>query len=102
MLLVVAEAINKGIPNLTRVRQIATMVAIAPHAPASSPERGIEEPVRAHREALHPTRERIGIVRLDDEMQVIVLDRELHDAKVLAPGPANRALERGIERLRPE
>jgi hypothetical protein len=48
---------------------------------------------------MHAAREGIAVVGLDDEMEVIVLHRELHDAKVLATRPAHRALEGRVQRL---
>ena len=94
VLLVIREAVDERVAHLACAREIATVVAIAPHTPAAAAERGVEEAIGAHGEALHAARERIAVVGLDDEMQVIVLDGELDDAKVVATRPANRVLER--------
>jgi hypothetical protein len=64
--------------------------------------RGVEEAIGAHGEALHPSRQRVAVVGFDDEMKVIVLDGEFHDAKVITASPANRALEGLEQRLRTE
>ena len=102
MFFVICEAIDERVANLARAREIATVVAISPDAPTPAAERSIEEAIRADGEALHPTRESGIVLRLDDEMQMIVLHRELHDAEVVSPSPANGALERCEERLRAE
>src|SRR3954447_16776062 len=79
VLLVILEAVNKGISHLTRAREIAAVVAVAPDATPSAPERGVEEAIGAHREALHAASERVVVVGFDDEMQMVVLDRVLDD-----------------------
>src|SRR5207249_52743 len=95
---VVVQAVNQGIADLPWVREIATMIAVGPYAPASASDGGVEKAIRAHGEALHAAREGVVVVGLDDEMEVIVLDGELDDAKVLPARSANRALECGEER----
>src|SRR5262249_35074554 len=102
MLLVVRNAINEGVPNLARAREIAPVIAIAPNAPTPAPRRCVEESIRAHRERFHPARERAFVVRLDDQMNVIVLDRELDDVEVVPPRRAKRALERLVKTLTPK
>jgi hypothetical protein len=81
---------------LAGAREVATVVAIAPDAPTAAAERSVQEAIGAHREALHPPREPVVVVGLDDEVQVVVLYRELHDPKVCATCPADCALE-GVE-----
>src|SRR5690348_11994443 len=73
VLLVVVEAVDERIADLARTREIATVVAIGPNLTASAAQGGVEQPIRADREALHAAREGALVVRLDDEVQVVVL-----------------------------
>ena len=102
VLLVVLKAVHEGIAHLACAREIAPVVAIGPHTTSPAPCRRVEEAISAHGEALHAAGERIAVVGLDDEMEVIVLDGELDDAKVVAPRPANRVLEGKEQRKRME
>jgi hypothetical protein len=44
----------------------------------------IDRPGEPDRQSLHPARERTAIYRLDDEVDVISLDGELHDPETIA------------------
>jgi hypothetical protein len=57
-----------------------------------------DELVQETREALHPARERDGVVGLDDEVQVIVLDGELEHAESFRRGAADLARKTTIVR----
>ena len=83
VLLVVREAVHEGIADLPRAREIATVVAVAPDAATTSAERRVEEAIRAHGKALHAAGERVVVVGLDDEMEVVVLHREFDHAEVV-------------------
>src|SRR5689334_10999769 len=83
--LVVAQAVDEPIAHLSGVRELATVITIAPDRPAPTAGGGVVETIRAHGEALHATCEGRVVFGFDDEMQVIALHRELDDAKVLAP-----------------
>jgi len=63
--------------------QRARVISIAPDRPANA-ERTIHCARQPNREPSHPAREHVPIRRLDDEVRVIVLDRELDDAKRVA------------------
>ena len=40
--LVIREAVNKGIADLARAREIASMIAVAPYLSSAAAERGVE------------------------------------------------------------
>lgn len=56
------------------------MIPLVEHLPAPTRQREREP----DREALHPARERPPVRRLDEEVEVRVLDRRVHHAEVVA------------------
>jgi hypothetical protein len=68
------------------------MEAAAPHA--TSPGGGpVDGPGAASGESLYPSHEREGRVSLDDEVDVIALDREVDDAESGLVGRRERVAE---------
>ncbi len=61
------------------------MKAIAPHLAVHS-ERAIHRTREANRESLRAARERVRVVRFDDQVNVIALNGELDDAEPLTDG----------------
>jgi len=59
------------------------VIAIAPHRAAYA-QRAIHRARQANREAAKTTRKDVLVMRLDDEVDVIFLNRELDDTKRIA------------------
>ena len=91
---VVAEQVADGVRHLSRRAQGARVVAVSENRPAATGE-AVEQPGEAGREALHRLREAGSAFRLDDEVQVIALNRVMHEAKA---EPIAAAFERPLER----
>jgi hypothetical protein len=76
------------------------VVTVGEHGAAAT-ARAVEQARRGNLEGLHAAREPDAIARLDDEVDVIALDREVDDAERFGPvrrgerGPAKRAVHRG-------
>ena len=77
------------------------MVTVAPDG-AVATHRTVRGERAADRESAHAARELDGGVRLDDQVQVVGLDGEVHDAERLARCGAERGLERTIRGRRAE
>lgn len=60
------------------------MVSIAEDATAAAPHHRVDAPREADAEALHATRERRLVARLDDHVHVVALNREVDDAELAA------------------
>jgi hypothetical protein len=69
------------------------MVPIAPNA-SSTPRCSIDRPGAAPGQALDSTRQRPPGIRLDDEMDVVGLNRKMNHAKVDAIGSRQGAAQR--------
>ncbi|HEY3357408.1 MAG TPA: hypothetical protein VGQ83_29425 [Polyangia bacterium] len=97
----VAEHIHEHVPHLARRREVAAVVPVAPDPPAAR-----EEPVDGARGAdgqpAQRRRERAGVARLDDQVQVITLDREVHDAGVRVPRGGDGGDDEAAEVRRPQ
>jgi hypothetical protein len=76
----VLEDIDDGLPGLARRAQIVGVVSVGDHA-AGAPGHAIELARHAHTESLHGPPEGDLVIRLDEEMEVIGLDREVDDAR---------------------
>lgn len=82
---IVEEDVDERAPDLGGRRKLVTMVAVAEqptgaHRDAIHPERDLRE------EALHSAGELHAVVRLDEQMDVIMLDRVLEDADAASDG----------------
>ncbi len=58
------------------------VVAVRENGTAVS-QRTVGSVNHANRERLHPARQRVFVVRLDDEVQMVRLHREVHHPKVI-------------------
>ena len=75
---VVAEHISNGVRDLPPGRQHARVVAVREHAAAPPGDR-VELLCHADRQPLHRTGERLDAVGLDDQVEMIALDRIMDD-----------------------
>jgi len=83
VLLVIHEHVKKAVSNLARPGEFPRMIALFPHATAAA-KGPIDGPRKSNREAAHSARKARFVVRLHDEVDVIALDGEVHDAKFRA------------------
>ena len=92
----IVDDIGQRVSHLPRARQILGVVAIREHSPHAA-ELRVHALCRGDLERAHAIGECLRVLRLDDEVNVIALHRELHDAAVIAlrrqrdRGPAQRA-----------
>src|SRR5262245_12230809 len=104
MLFEVREHVNQRIANRARTLQRATVPPIRKE-PASPREQPIHAPCDADAQAAHPFDQRLVISRLDDEVEMIALHREVDDAKPYRSATirgANRAMDSRIDELTPK
>ncbi len=89
----IEQHVADRIPYLAGRLQDPQVVAIR-HQPTSPPERSPHRPDHPPAQALHPTTERVLILRLDDEVRVVPQERVVHQPKLppVAP-PRQRLLE---------
>lgn len=77
----VVEDVSHGPSNLGGRFQLSSKIVI--RKDASLPGGGaIDRPRDAHRQPLHPARQRVFVRRLDDQVNVVPLHRIVHHAKV--------------------
>ena len=79
------------------------MKAVAPDAPTRA-EQPVDAPRDSNGEPLHAARERSPVARFDEEVEMIVLNREMNDAKPLSAcerdASANLAKENALAKGR--
>lgn len=80
MLSKVEEHVGQGQAHLTRRAQGVGVVAVAPDGAAATAG-AVDCPGAANGEALQATHKRLGVVGLDDEVDVVGLDGEVSYAK---------------------
>jgi len=85
MLPEVGQNIHEGIAHRARRRERAGVIPLFPHATRTA-ERAVHGARDADREPPDPAREPPPGIRFGDEMDVIVLNRELNDPEILARG----------------
>lgn len=84
MLRVVEQHVGERVPHLTRGLEHARVVARREDAAAATPhEIAVHATRESNGEALHATRQSRAIIRLDDHVKVIALDRVLRDAELI-------------------
>jgi hypothetical protein len=88
------QYVNETVTNLARGGQRSSVIPIPPHGPPA-PERSIHDPRDADGETAEAAGECRGIIRLDDQMQVVGPDGELQHAEFGARRGGERAPERG-------
>jgi hypothetical protein len=76
----IEKDVGEPAPDLARGAERVGMIALLPHCPAPA-QRMVNGPCTADREPLNAAGERAGVVRLDDQVNVVRLHRELDDAK---------------------
>ena len=89
----VQQDVANRVPNLPGRLQNPHVVAIRqdPSAPGKRPLRRPDDP---HRNGLHPTSERVAILRLDDQMRVVPPQRVVHEPELTpVAAPRERLLE---------
>jgi hypothetical protein len=86
----VEQDVNETVPNLARRRQRAGVIAAVPDL-AGAPQSPVDRAGGSRGEAVQPADERVSRRGLDDEVDVIGLNREMRDAKIASV----RARERG-------
>jgi len=97
MLAGVAQHVGDGVPRLARGAEHVAVIAVCEHAPGS-PERAMNGPREPRADRLHPACEVSGGLRLDDQVDVIVLHGVVRDAKAPAvAGLTQRPLEASHE-----
>jgi hypothetical protein len=107
----VVEEISKAREGLTRCLEIVSMITVCPDLPLATKHhvetsgKGNFKAADARPQRLVPTRDALGI-RLDDEMEVIRLNREMDHAKVVpvvaAPLIAQHVRDEPMDALLPE
>jgi len=85
MLSKIEEDVDQAVADLPWRRQRAGVIPVAPHVSVPQPG-AIERAGHATGEAVDAGAQAVGGVSLDDEMNVIGLNGEMHDAKVFAAG----------------
>ena len=81
MLPEIIHDVNQRVADRARRREGTSVISVSPHA-ASPAECAIDGACDADRETAEPARERPRRIRLGDEMDVIVLDRELNNPEI--------------------
>ena len=94
MVRIVPEHVANRVRDFPRGPQHVRVIAIGKDGPAPL-HHAIEGARHADLEALHSARQRFLAVRLDDEVQVIALNRVMHEAK---PEPIAAAFEGSLQR----
>ena len=79
----IVKHINESIPDFARRPQGSRMKSVAPDATAPS-EDAVHTLRDAYGESLQPAGEHADVQCLDEEMDVIVLDRELQNSETVA------------------
>jgi hypothetical protein len=88
MPLVIEKHIDERIAHLAQTGQWASVIPIRDHAAARA-QKTIEVPCEPHAQSLHPCRQAPAIVGLDEHVEVIGLNAEVHDANESLLGSAN-------------
>jgi hypothetical protein len=100
MLPAVQQDVDERVPNLTRRSQRAAVISVGPDVPGTS-EPAVDCLRESDPESLHPAYEGPRPVRLDQQMDVVRLHGELHDAKIEAPACGEGVVDRAGDRSRP-
>jgi len=89
MLSEVQQNIDKSVPYLARRGERTSMIAVAPYGTAALPST-VERPGRPAVQRIETSAKIVAGISFDDEMDVIGLDGEMHDAESVAIGEAER------------
>jgi hypothetical protein len=85
--------VGERVPHLPRAGEDPNVIPVGEHS-ARSPERPVHGPGEARGERLHPAPEGVAVLRLDDQVRVIGLDRVVDEPEVV---PLVAAPEGGLE-----
>src|SRR2546427_11770229 len=77
------------------------MKPVPPYGSAAA-ERAVDRPGDADGEAPHPAAQSPRIVGFDDEMEMVVLDREMNDPEVPVRGHKERVADSGKRAVGPQ
>ncbi len=83
VLLPVHQHIDQPVTNLARGAERPRVIPIAPHV-ASAPQNALDRARHANCKSTHAARKRGLVLRLDEQVHVVSLNRIVHDAKPLA------------------
>jgi hypothetical protein len=86
----IREHVHESVAHHAWRRECERVIAVRPESAAAA-ERTIDAERTADREAAHAATQRSGVACLGDEMQVVALHREVHDAKVRPGGGGQRS-----------
>ena len=98
MLAEIEDNINDGIPYFARRGESARVITTRPER-ALSLQNAIDRPRHADGDTCHASGERQLVVGLDDEVYVVALYREVHQAKPGPSRPRERPANGGKNRL---
>ena len=101
MLAPVQQHVDEAIAHLPRRPQRPAVVALRPHA-TPTPESPVDRFRQADAEPLHPPSERLRPLGLDEQVYVVRLDREMHDAKGRGGGGCEATAQRPEEAHAPQ
>ena len=101
MLSEVEQDVHEAVANFARRRERSRVVAIAPDRATSAPGT-IDGAGHTTRQAVETSAQVIAGISLDDEMDVIGLNREVHESEVFAARLGERSKQRCECRLRSE
>jgi hypothetical protein len=79
----ILQDVDESVPDLTRRAEHPRVVAVSPHATASA-EDAIHRLRESNCEALEPSGQRTAILRLDEEVNMIALYREMENPETVA------------------
>lgn len=98
----IEKHIGDRIPNLARSPQNVQVESIREHGPASC-EHAVHDARKSRTDRFHPTRKIVATRCLDDCMNVVALNRVMHDSEVTAVACcAKRSLELRDDPPRPQ
>ena len=89
----VEQHIDHARPHLSRRRERASVIAIADDLPLAA-EDAVDGEGESDREAVHATAGPAGLISLDDEVPVVLLDREMDHPEAIDRRPRDGAPER--------
>ena len=101
MLSKIEENVDEAVTHLSWGREGVCVVAIAPDAP-TSPPRAIQRSCRTAVQAIQAAPQLVSGISFHDEVNMIGLDGEVHDAKAAAAREAKCLNQRCERRLRSE
>src|SRR6185436_1744753 len=95
----VLEDVDESVAHRARSRELESVVALREDAAGTLPQ-SVQPAREPRRESVHRARERALVARLDERMDVVLLERVLDDAEVLAPSRGDRGTDERVRVLR--